>query len=225
MSSSSAVPVQYERGKEVFMGMQVKVDERVLIPRPETEQLVRIVADICKKKNKKYSKILELGTGSGVIALGLTGLLDNCEIIATDISESALEVARYNLKKFEREDKIKLVLSDMFSSFSQGYDGFFDSIVSNPPYVSKKDYEKLDPWVKAEPRIALFAGEEGMDYLNVIISGGGKLLIPGGFIAVEVGYDQSEKVKNKFIINDFINITSFKDSAGYERVIVGYKNG
>ncbi|MFH1395714.1 MAG: peptide chain release factor N(5)-glutamine methyltransferase [Candidatus Omnitrophota bacterium] len=222
---SDTVPVQYERGEEIFMGMRVKVDERVLIPRPETELLVRTTADICKKKNKENLKILELGTGSGIIPLGLTQLIDNCEIISSDISKDALEVARYNLRKFRRENKIKLVLSDMFSFFSQGYDGFFDCIVANPPYVSKKDYEKLDAWVKAEPRIALYAGEEGMDYLDIIISGGGKLLASGGFIALEIGYDQSEKVKNAFRINGFVNIASFIDSAGYERVIVGVKNG
>ncbi len=207
------------------MGMIVKVDQRVLIPRPETELLVRKVVDLCGEKGKTKPRILDAGTGSGIISLGVAKLITNCEIIAADISEDALSVAGENLKKFGCGDKVRLVVSDWFSYFTEEYNNFFDCIVSNPPYVSDKDFARLDPWVKAEPRLALYAGKEGMDCLNVIISGALRLLAPGGFLSVEVGYDQAEKVKNRFRASGFSSLTNSKDFNGYERVITGFKNG
>jgi len=219
------IPIQYEEGKALFLGMEVKVDRRVLIPRPETELLVKKTVDLCRKNGKANPKILDIGTGSGVIPLGIIKLIGKCEIIAADISEEALDAAEENLKQFECSDKVKLVRSDMFSFFTEKYKNFFDCIVSNPPYVSEKDYKKLDSWVKAEPRSALFAGKEGMDYLNIIISDSSRFLTRRGFLAVEIGYDQAEKVKNKFLSEGFSGIKSFKDFNGYERVITGFKNG
>jgi len=222
---NDTVPIQYERGWAEFMGMRVKVDPRVLIPRPETELLVRKVVELTQEKGKNCPRILDIGTGSGVIPLGIMQLAKKSEIIAADISEEALEVAAENLRTFNCQGKVKLVQSDIFSSFDETYENFFDCIVSNPPYVSKKDYEKLDPWVKAEPRAALYAGEEGMDLLNVIISDSGRLLTSGGFLAVEIGYDQAEKVKRAFLRKNFTDISSFKDFNGYERVVAGFYNG
>jgi len=216
-------PIQYEEGAASFMGMEIIVDQRVLIPRPETELLVRKVADLCV--GIKKPRILDAGTGSGIISLGLAKLITDCEIIASDVSKDALSVARKNLKKFGFADKIRLVVSDWFSYFTEEYNNFFDCIVSNPPYVSLKDFDQLDPWVKAEPRLALYAGKEGMDCLNVIISGSLRLLAPKGKLSVEIGYDQAEKVKNRFSEGGFIGLTSSKDFNGYERVITGFKNG
>ncbi|MBL7072929.1 MAG: peptide chain release factor N(5)-glutamine methyltransferase [Candidatus Omnitrophica bacterium] len=222
---NDTTPIQYEEAKALFMGMEVKVDRRVLIPRPETELLVMKAVDLCRKKGKTKPKILDAGTGSGIISLGIAKLTADCKIIAADISKDALSVAEENFKKFGSRDKIKSVISDWFSYFTEEYNDFFDLIVSNPPYVSEKDFNRLDPWVKAEPRLALYAGKEGMDCLNVVISGALRLLAPGGSLSVEVGYDQARKVKNRFSENGFISLTSSKDFNGYERVITGFKNG
>lgn len=222
---SDTIPVQYEEGAASFMGMEVKVDRRVLIPRPETELLVMKAVDLCREKGKTKPRILDAGTGSGIIAFGIAKFIKDCEIIAVDISKEALSVAEENLKKFGFGDKIRLVVSDWFSYFTKEYNDFFDCIVSNPPYVSEKDFDRLDPWVKSEPRSALYAGKEGMDCLNVIISGASRLLAPGGSLSVEIGYDQAEKVKNRFSEDGFISLTSSKDFNGYERVITGFKNG
>ncbi len=215
------IPIQYQEGKTDFLDMEILVDPRVLIPRPETELLVKISADLCKKKEWQIPLILDVGTGSAAISLGLAKLLKDCRIIATDISSDALAVARKNITRLGCDDKIKLVLSDMFSA--GGIDFQFNCIVSNPPYVSDADYDRLDGWVKAEPKIALYAGKEGMDYLKTIIFMGQKFLIPGGFLAVEIGYDQAEKVKREFIRNNYEDVTGFLDFNNYERVIVGWK--
>jgi release factor glutamine methyltransferase len=222
---SETIPIQYEEGKTRFLGMDMAVDRRVLIPRPETELLVEVAAEFCRDMSGRKPFILDLCTGSGAVSLALERILGTCRVIGSDISEDAIDVARENLKRFGKEDVIDLVVSDMFSAFGPEYEGAFDCIVSNPPYVSEKDYEKLDAWVRAEPKIALYAGKEGMDYLEVIAGHSRRFLRPGGFVAVEIGYDQADKVKSALAMNGFAGIESFKDTGGHERVIAGWKNG
>jgi len=223
--NNESTPIQYTEGTAPFMGMDVMVDPRVFIPRPETELLVQVAVNFCHKKGKKDLLIVDVCTGSGVVPLGIANRIAECRVIGVDISEDALQVARKNMKRFGCEDKVKLVRSDMFAAFSPGSEGVFDVIIANPPYVSEKDYNKLDAWVKAEPRVALYGGLDGMDYLDVLAGEGGRYLRPGGFIAVEVGYDQAEKVKSGFLAKGFRDVESFKDFNGYERVIVGWKHG
>lgn len=222
---SETVPMQYEDGKAEFMGMDIMVDPRVFIPRPETELLVKTASEICKEKVLEEPFIMDLCTGSGVVSLALSHQLPASRIVATDISEAALSVARENVNVFGKTSRVHLALSDMFSEFRGAYEGKFDAIVSNPPYVSDEDYKKVDEWVKSEPRIALWSGSEGMDHLNVIAIEGIQFLKPGGFLAVEIGYDQAEKVKDKFEQSGYVDIVSYRDFNDHERVIVGYKNG
>ncbi|MDP8258656.1 MAG: peptide chain release factor N(5)-glutamine methyltransferase [Candidatus Aadella gelida] len=224
-TKSDSIPMQYREGKTAFMGMDIKVDERVLIPRPETELLVEVAGDILKQIHRDNVYIAEVGTGSGAVAIALAKLIDNANIVAADISRDALVIAAENVDRFDKNGQIKLVHSDVFSFFSQDFCGKFDAIVSNPPYVSENDYGALDEWVLAEPKTALYGGPEGMDILKKIISESMELLSPGGFVALEIGYDQSEKVKKELRANDFIEIKSFKDFNGHERVIVGRKSG
>ncbi|MDD5633823.1 MAG: peptide chain release factor N(5)-glutamine methyltransferase [Candidatus Omnitrophica bacterium] len=220
---SETVPVQYEEGKASFMGMDIKVDSRVFIPRPETELLVEKTAYFLKAAGKTGPSVLDLCTGSGVIALALSKLVENVKVTASDISEDALVVARDNFLTHNGKADVTFIVSDMFSAFGEG--GIFDCIVSNPPYVSRRDYEKLDPWVKAEPKQALYSGDEGLDHLAALTEHGLKYLSDGGFMAVEIGYDQAEKVKGMFKTAGFKNITSFEDFNKFERVIIGWKNG
>jgi release factor glutamine methyltransferase len=225
MKYSEKMPIQYQEAKASFMDMDIYVDPRVLIPRPETELLVSTAVDLCYRKEIKDPQILDIGTGSGVISLGIKKLMPEAEIIASDVSQGALDVAKMNFTLQGYENKIKLVKSDLYSEFHTGYEGLFDVIVSNPPYISENDYSKLDLWVKAEPKIALDGGEDGMDKLNVIAAESFNYLKPGGFVAVEIGYDQSEKMKNKLTECGYINVQAFKDFNNYERVIVGWKRG
>ena len=225
MDYSDTIPIQYQEGKVSFLGIDIAVDERVLIPRPETELLVSVVAKACREAAWKKPLVLEVGTGSGVIPLALSKLVDSSNIVVSDISPEALSVARENFKRNGYENKIQLVNSDMFSAFEGKCEGSFNCIVSNPPYVSKRDYERLDAWVKAEPRIALYAGDEGMDYLDILIEKSTTFLTPGGFLAMEVGYDQAQKVKDRLTLTGFRKVIGYRDFNDYERVIVGWAHG
>lgn len=209
----------------MFGGIDIKVDNRVLIPRPETELLVEVTGDILKLINRDIVYVAEIGTGSGAVSIALAELVDNANIVAVDISRDALVLASENIDRYSKRHQIELMYSDIFSSFSKDFYGKFDVIVSNPPYVSAKDYETLDEWVLAEPKIALYGGPEGMDILKKIITGSMSFLSSGGFVILEIGYDQSEKVKKELQENGFINIKSFRDFNDHERVIVGRKSG
>ncbi len=220
---SDTVPVQYQEGRTTFKGVDILVDERVLIPRPETELIVDAAVGLLG--GKRTPKILDLCTGSGAISVAIALGVADAEIVASDVSLDALDVARKNIGRYGLGSRIDLVASDMFGAFGPRYKGFFDCIVSNPPYVSDADYEKVDEWVKAEPKIALCAGPRGMDYLKVIARESARFLAEGGFVAVEVGYDQADMVKKEFSMCEFVEIRSIRDFNGYERVIIGQKNG
>lgn len=223
---SETIPVQYEEGKTDFMGLEIMVDPRVLIPRPETELLVKKTAELISSCDQASPRILDLCTGSGVIAIALAKLLQGASITAVDVSEDAVCVAKENVRKHGLEERIDLKLSDLFECFDRAiYKGSFDCIVSNPPYVSDRDYKDLDVWVKAEPKIALHAGEKGMDYLGAIIGQSLNFLRPGGFLALEAGYDQALQVRQLLSEAGFKGIRGYLDSNGYERVITGSKDG
>ena len=222
---SLTTPVQYEEGKASFMGMEITVDPRVLIPRPETELLVRTTSDICIKLGMEHPLILDVGTGSGIIPVGLARLMKDCRVIGSDISREALDVALKNVERLGDDQRIALVAADLLTSFKTSEKGTFDCIVSNPPYVSERDYPLLDAWVKAEPELALLGGKEGMRVLKALAKQSLRLIKPGGFLAVEVGYDQSRKMKAVLESEGSRKVTSFRDDNGYERVITGFKSG
>ncbi|MDD3088397.1 MAG: peptide chain release factor N(5)-glutamine methyltransferase [Candidatus Omnitrophica bacterium] len=222
---SETIPYQYEDGKACFLGMDIAVDPRVFIPRPETELLVETTVSMCRAMGWEMPNILELGTGSGIIPLGLTKMMPFSNVFAADISRGALDVARENVEKHGKEGRVHLVRSDMFSAFGEEHLGSFDVIVSNPPYISHADLDKLDAWVKAEPQIALNGGPDGLDYYRTILSRGPLYLKKRGFIAVEVGYDQGRAVRDMFSLAGLSDVRGFFDMNGYERVVTGWKNG
>lgn len=225
MGYTDAVPVQYRRKNEKFLGMDIFVDERVLIPRPETELLVSAALRVLSAGGIKKPRVLDLCTGSGVVGLGILRLLPGAVVTASDVSLDALQVAEINIARHSACGRMDLVLSDLFEAFEKsGADGF-DCVVSNPPYVSERDYRDLDPWVKAEPKIALDGGEEGMDKLKEIIRNAPGFLKNGGHLAVEIGYDQSDKVRKCFIEAGFVETRAHRDMNGFDRVITGRKNG
>ncbi|MBF0252507.1 MAG: peptide chain release factor N(5)-glutamine methyltransferase [Candidatus Omnitrophica bacterium] len=220
---SETVPIQYELKNAEFMGMDIYVDERVLIPRPETELLIRTAANICKENGINAPLLLDIGTGSGIVSVGLTKLIENADVIGVDVSLDALEVARINVEKHVNSgsrNSVDLLVSDLFEELEK-YKGKFDGIVSNPPYVSDKDYDMVDAWVKAEPELAFKGGIEGMDVIKKIILQAKTYLKKGGFLALEIGYDQSVKTQNFMKDNGYVNVEKFKDVNGFDRVIVG----
>ena len=204
------VPIQYITKKQEFMGLDFFVDENVLIPQPDTEILVEEVLKISKLYNKKIN-ILDLCTGSGAIAVSLAKYIKDVNIIATDISENAIEIAEKNAIKNNAENKIKFVVSDMFKNIENK----FDIIVSNPPYIETKEIEKLSKEVKNEPIIALDGGNDGIKYYKIIADNYNKFLNIGGYLLLEMGYNQGESV-SKLFKNSEIK----KDLSGNDRVIL-----
>lgn len=198
-------PIQYVMGSTVFCGLDFLVDERVLIPRPETELLVEAVVEIAgsKENSPGILNILDLCTGSGNIAIslmsrqkaststlrgveGLTKSLTNCRIVASDISSDSLDVARQNAVRNGLCDKIDFVKSDIFNDI----DGQFDIIASNPPYIARYEFPTLQKEVLREPILALDGGEDGLDFYRRIIAAAPKHLKRGGSIVMEMGYGQ-----------------------------------
>ena len=182
-------PIEHITHQKEFMKLNFYVDENVLIPRQDTEVLVEEVMKIAKKIRAK--KILDLCTGSGAIAVSLAKYLENVELTALDISGKALDIAIANAKNNHVQDKITFVESNLFQDLGQEK---YDIIVSNPPYIKRKDLETLDREVKREPRLALDGGEDGLDFYRKIIDRGYEYLKYGGYICLEIGYDQKEEV-------------------------------
>ena len=222
------IPLQYITKHQEFMGMDFLVEKGVLIPRPETEILVEEV--IKKLKNCKYSdnlKVADLGTGTGIIAVSIAKFIEDIIIYATDISKKSLQVALKNARKHGCKDKIIFLQGDLFKLF-MGRIGknSLDGIVSNPPYIDSYDFKLLPPEIKGnEPKIALFGGIDGLDYYRKIIRKSPYYLKKSGFIALEVGLNQSEMVEELILKeNNFDeDIEIIKDYLGIERVVIAHR--
>ena len=200
-------PLSYVLGNADFYGYEIKVDERVLIPRPETEELVSEVLKVVKNTDK----VLDLCTGSGAIAL-VINKKSGAAVTATDISEAALEVAKENFKQFDVAVETRLI--DLYGDLSEK----FDIIVSNPPYIKTEEIDALDKEVKDyEPRIALDGGEDGLDFYRRICEGAKQRLSEHGKLFLEAGYGEAEEIK-KMLENDF-NVEIIKDISGIDRII------
>jgi len=202
-------PLQYILGETEFYGCKIKVNPDVLIPRPETELLVE------KLVQENVNSILEIGTGSGAIAIALAKQMKNVQIEATDISEKALNTARQNAEL--NNVSINFIQSDIFENIKNKY----DIIVSNPPYISKKEYDNLAPEIKDyEPEISLLAKEEGLFYYKKILANAKDYLTEKGKIYFEIGYNQAEKIKEIAKENGFDEINVFKDLNGFDRIVM-----
>lgn len=211
-------PIAYIVGNREFMGLDFYVQEGVLIPRPDTEILVEEVIEI--GKNKDEIEILDIGTGSGAITVSLAKYLDNANLTSVDISEIALEVGKKNSISNNVDNKIEFIKSNLFTEIDKNKK--FDIIVSNPPYIRKKDVETLESQVKDfEPYTALEGGEDGLDFYRKITEQAKLYLKENGVLAYEVGHDQSEDVSKLMEINGYTNIYTKKDLQGIDRVVIG----
>lgn len=201
------------------MGINFYVDNRVLIPQPDTEILVQNVIKIVKSMQnncQKEIKVLDLCTGSGIIGICLYKNLQNVKIVASDVSREALEVAEKNAKV--NDAKIDFIESNLFEKINNCK---FDVIVSNPPYIETSVINELSLEVKHEPNLALDGGEDGLDFYKKIIKEARNFLNKDGVLAFEIGYNQREAVENLFKINGYKNIISKKDLANLDRVVIG----
>lgn len=217
----SGEPVQYILNKQEFMGLNFYVDKNVLIPQPDTENIVEEVIAITEvlKKTKNELKILDMCTGSGAIAISLAKYVENTLIYASDISTKALKIAEENSTR----NLVNVVFfkSDVFKNILPAFQ--FDVIVSNPPYIETKVIPELSKEVRSEPELALDGGEDGLKFYREIIKNAKEYLTENGYLVFEIGYDQRESVMTLLKDNGYKNIYSKKDLAGNDRVVVGQK--
>ena len=207
------IPAQYIIGHAEFFGMQLKVDERVLIPRPETEELVEI---ILAENPKENLKVLDIGTGSGAIALALAKNRPDWTITAADISQDALDLAMENANN--QGLTLFFIKSNCFSEISSKY----DIIVSNPPYISRVDEAEVGlNVIHSEPHLALFADEDGLAIYRRIAEESKDYLNDGGKIYLEIGYKQGQSVPALFKENfPEKRVRTLKDQFGQDRMVV-----
>lgn len=212
-------PISYLINHKEFMSLDFYVDERVLIPRPETEFIVETMLNT---KPEYPQRILEIGTGSGVIATSLAVNEPDWEIIATDICQDALDVAKKNRDAHDCTEQISLLHGDLFDPIQSLVSSNFNWIVSNPPYVMSCDNNDLSPDVgEHEPHIALFAGEDGLSIIRRLISEAPDYLNPGGNLIFEIGHTQAEPVQELLNVQPaFQNTQIIQDYAGKDRVVV-----
>ena len=210
-------PIEHITHQKEFMKLNFYVDSDVLIPRQDTEILVEEVIDIARQINAK--KILDLCTGSGAIAVSLAKYLPNVEVTASDISKNALEIANKNAIANEVKDRINFIQSDLFENIIPEK---YDIIVSNPPYIKRKEIKKLDAQVKKEPNIALDGGTDGLDFYRSIINDAYLYLKYGGYLCFEIGFDQRKEVQNLIEQNSeyYKQTYTKKDLYDKDRIVV-----
>lgn len=214
-------PLQYIVGSVEFYGLTFYVNSNVLIPRPETEILVEEIVE--QNKNKPELKILDIGTGSGNIAISLAKNLPGSLVIGTDISKEALLIAGNNSVLNSTENQVRFIENDILNSYPEG--NGYNVIVSNPPYVPADEFEKLRPELKVyEPRQALTDNADGFIYYREISSKARELLLPGGRLYFETGQGQSGAVKKILEDNKFEHISIKNDYLDIERVVSGEMN-
>jgi release factor glutamine methyltransferase len=249
-------PTQYITGHQEFWGLDLLVSSAVLIPRPETEHVVETVLELvqanyqehhdnsahedptaCARLDSGRIRVLDIGTGSGAIALALASELPQAEIHGCDISEEALEMARINAARlalgshvlFRKSDLMEIYLAEAASASGPGpetaappRDRLFDFVVSNPPYVGEDEADKVQKQVREfEPRVAVFSGREGMDVYRRLIPQAHQVLRQGGWLIMEIGFSTEAQVKE--LLTGWTNVQTTADLQGIPRVVAARK--
>jgi len=210
----SGEPLQHLLGTVEFCGRSFRCDKRALVPRPETEQLVELLISHLKSEIA-CSRIIDVGTGSGVIALTLAAEFPTAEIVGADISDDALMLARENAERLKLADRVLFLRSNLLESIQPD----FDLIVANLPYVSADDRENLSREVLHDPEVALFAGSRGDELMRQLIEDAPSWLRPGGMLAMEIGLGQSETLVAALAEKNYRDILTEKDYSGVIRFL------
>jgi release factor glutamine methyltransferase len=220
---SQGVPSQYITGHQEFWGLDFIVTPAVLIPRPETEHVVETALELVRTQNIERPRIVDVGTGSGCIALALAHELPNADIHAVDVSPAALESARANAARLQLAERVHFAESDLLGFFNRHSEidnpkFLFDFVVSNPPYVGECEADKVQREVKKyEPKVAVFGGYEGIDIIRRLVPQAQALLKPGGWLLMEIGYTQECAVRA--LLEGWSEVRSIPDLQGIPRVI------
>lgn len=215
-------PVAYLTGGKEFFSLSFEVTPAVLIPRPETELLVEEVISFCRPHDRQDWNILDVGTGSGCIAVALAKYIPTARFVASDISPEALQVAQRNVERHDLQERIRLVRADALKLPGEVLpNGGFDIIVSNPPYVADNQVHLLPAEVaQYEPRVALVGGPQGLAFYQLLAEQAPPLLWPGAGLFAEVGYGQHEQVQQIFAATRRFELVKLRrDLAGVERVM------
>ena len=220
-------PVQYIIGSTNFMGLHFAVDSRVLIPRPETETLIEQTMLLCQRyPSTKTIQVLEVGTGSGNIAVSIAKYIKHAHVTAIDISRDALDVAEMNAHMHSVDSQILFSLTDIFDSADKVFQKRFDLLVSNPPYIPKDEWEQLQTEVRDfEPSMALTDGKNGLQFYYRLISLIPDILKSGGGIMLEVGFNQAQKVAREMENAGIEQLQIANDLQGIPRVVSGIWTG
>jgi release factor glutamine methyltransferase len=231
---AQGLPTQHLIGKQEFWGLEFEVTPDVLIPRPETEHLIEVALDRLAVRELRAGRppsfsgervtLVDIGTGSGCIALALAKELPAATLYATDISDAALNVARRNAARLGFASRVHFLISDLFEAFDRPplrqSSPLFDLIISNPPYVSRRQAGTLPVEVREhEPHSALFGGEEGYELYAVLIRRAARHLKPGGLLVLELGHDSLPAVQPLLESPEWTNIGVTNDLAGIPRVL------
>ena len=211
------IPVAYLLGSKEFWSLPLEVSPDVLVPRPETETLVSAAVEFLSDASREY-RVLDVGTGSGCVALAIASACPNVQLTATDISPAALEVAERNAEVLGLSERVRFVAGDLFDPLAGER---FDVIVSNPPYIALPEAATLPPELNHEPDLALFGGDDGLRVIYRLITGAGVHLEPEGVLGIEIDPRQVEPVTAYLQQVGFQSVTRHRDLARDLRVVVG----
>lgn len=217
----SREPLQYLLGTQEFCGMEFVVTPAVLIPRPETEQLVEQV--VRRLSPEQPATVVDACTGSGCIAVAIAHLRPHIRTVATDFSRASIEIARHNAVRHGVSARIEWLEGDLLTPLAgKNLEGAVDAIVSNPPYIAERDWAGLQPEVKHfEPRQALVAGPRGTEYHERLLCDAARYLTPGGALMMEIGMGQGPAVRRLVeTIGGYESVQVLQDAAGIERVVI-----
>jgi len=211
-------PLQYLLGSWDFFGRAFRTDPRALIPRPETEVLVEIVLKVIRAELSSRTRLLDVGTGSGVLAITFALECPNLQIVGSDVSPSALNLARENAEKQGLNHRIEWVESDLLSSVA----GSFDFLVANLPYIPTAELPKLAPEVKRDPQLALDGGPDGLVVIRRLLQEAPRVLRDGAFVILEVGFDHAGRVADLLTAQKFRDISVENDYQGVRRFVTAW---
>ena len=217
---SQREPLQYILGETEFFHLKLKIDRRALIPRPETEHLCELIT---QRLPAPPATILDLGTGSGAIALGLAAFYPSAAVTALDVSETALDLARENAEALGLAGRMRLLCSDWFAALEPGVR--FELIVANPPYLSEQETAVAMPEVRGhEPLVALASGADGLAALTRIITEAPRFLAEAGLLALETGLDQQVVLRERAAAAGFARVESLRDLSDRERYLLAWRH-
>ncbi len=213
------IPLAYVLGTQPFYGLELAVGPQALIPRPETEEVVSAAIRLLEGRRHETLHVVEIGTGTGCVAIALAAQLPNAIIYATEISPAALQLAERNALATGKIRQLRFVREDLFKT-GAAPKGWADLVISNPPYIPSREVDRLEPEVLKEPRLALDGGPDGLSAIRALVAQAPLLLKPGGWLVLEIGHDQGSAVVKLLESQGLAMVNVMKDLQALDRIAV-----